>query len=168
MLRIVYTLLWLLILPLALLRLTWRSRKEPGYLHHVGERLGRYDDLPSDGPWLWVHAVSVGETRAAQPLIDALLAAYPQHRLLLTHMTPTGRQTGAQLYGSNPRVQQCYLPYDVPFPARRRFDHGNGGLAEPGARDPACRRAAVPGQRPAVAAQLSAHGAIRQRGRLPI
>lgn len=123
MLRIVYTLLWLVILPLALLRLTWRSRKEPGYLHHVGERLGRYDGLPSDGPWLWVHAVSVGETRAAQPLIDALLAAYPQHQLLLTHMTPTGRQTGAQLYGSNPRVQQCYLPYDVPYMVRRFLAH---------------------------------------------
>ncbi|MGN8554798.1 UNVERIFIED_CONTAM: hypothetical protein OHV15_19690, partial [Microbacterium sp. SLM126] len=109
MLRIIYTLLWLVILPLALLRLAWRSRKEPGYVQHVGERLGRYDDVPADGPWLWVHAVSVGETRAAQPLIDALLGSYPGHRLLLTHMTPTGRQTGAQLYGDNPRVQQCYL-----------------------------------------------------------
>ncbi|WP_431796719.1 lipid IV(A) 3-deoxy-D-manno-octulosonic acid transferase [Cupriavidus metallidurans] len=119
MLRLVYTLLWLVILPLALLRLGWRSRKEPGYIRHVGERLGQYGDLPATGPWLWVHAVSVGETRAAQPLIDALLAAYPQHRLLLTHMTPTGRQTGAQLYRGNPRVQQCYLPYDMPWLVRR-------------------------------------------------
>lgn len=123
MLRLVYTLLWLVILPLALLRLAWRSRKEPGYLQHVGERLGQYGDLPADGPWLWVHAVSVGETRAAQPLIDALLAAYPQHRLLLTHMTPTGRQTGAQLYGDNPRVRQCYLPYDMPWLVRRFLRH---------------------------------------------
>ncbi|ELA00696.1 3-deoxy-D-manno-octulosonic-acid transferase [Cupriavidus sp. HMR-1] len=119
MLRFVYSLLWLLILPLALLRLVWRSRKEAGYIQHVGERLGRYGDLSAAGPWLWVHAVSVGETRAAQPLIDALLAAYPRHRLLLTHMTPTGRQTGAQLYGANPRVQQCYLPYDLPWLVRR-------------------------------------------------
>ncbi|HBD37435.1 MAG TPA: 3-deoxy-D-manno-octulosonic acid transferase, partial [Cupriavidus sp.] len=119
MLRLVYTLLWLVILPLALLRLVWRSRKEPGYIQHVGERLGQYGDLPAAGPWLWVHAVSVGETRAAQPLIDALLSAYPQHRLLLTHMTPTGRQTGAQLYGGNSRVQQCYLPYDMPWLVRR-------------------------------------------------
>ncbi|GAA7768239.1 MULTISPECIES: lipid IV(A) 3-deoxy-D-manno-octulosonic acid transferase [Cupriavidus] len=119
MLRFVYSLLWLLILPLALLRLVWRSRKESGYIQHVGERLGRYGDLSAAGPWLWVHAVSVGETRAAQPLIDALLAAYPRHRLLLTHMTPTGRQTGAQLYGANPRVQQCYLPYDLPWLVRR-------------------------------------------------
>lgn len=119
MLRFVYSLLWLLILPLALLRLVWRSRKESGYIQHVGERLGRYGDLSAARPWLWVHAVSVGETRAAQPLIDALLAAYPRHRLLLTHMTPTGRQTGAQLYGANPRVQQCYLPYDLPWLVRR-------------------------------------------------
>lgn len=119
MLRLVYTLLWLVILPVALLRLVWRSRKEPGYVQHIGERLGRYDGLSADGPWLWVHAVSVGETRAAQPLIDALLDAYPRHRLLLTHMTPTGRQTGAQLYGANPRVQQCYLPYDMPWLVRR-------------------------------------------------
>ena len=75
MLRFVYSLLWLLILPLALLRLVWRSRKEAGYIQHVGERLGRYGDLSAAGPWLWIHAVSVGETRAAQPLIDALLAA---------------------------------------------------------------------------------------------
>jgi len=119
MLRFVYTLLWLVILPLALLRLVWRSRKEPGYIQHVGERLGQYGELSAAGPWLWVHAVSVGETRAAQPLIDALLGAYPKHRLLLTHMTPTGRQTGHQLYGSNARVQQCYLPYDMPWLVRR-------------------------------------------------
>ena len=119
MLRFVYSLLWLLILPLALLRLVWRSRKEAGYIQHVGERLGRYGDLSAAGPWLWIHAVSVGETRAAQPLIDALLVAYPRHRLLLTHMTPTGRQTGAQLYGANPRVQQCYLPYGLPWLVRR-------------------------------------------------
>ncbi|MEN7526126.1 lipid IV(A) 3-deoxy-D-manno-octulosonic acid transferase [Cupriavidus sp. DL-D2] len=119
MLRWIYTLLWLVILPVALLRLVWRSRKEPGYVHHVGERLGQYEGIPAAGPWLWVHAVSVGETRAAQPLIDSLLVAYPGHRLLLTHMTPTGRQTGAQLYGDNPRVQQCYLPYDMPWLVRR-------------------------------------------------
>lgn len=123
MLRLVYTLLWLVILPLALLRLVWRSRKEPGYRRHIGERLGRYGGLSASGPWLWVHAVSVGETRAAQPLLDALLAAYPRHRILLTHMTPTGRQTGQQLYGDNPRVQQCYLPYDVPALVRRFLAH---------------------------------------------
>ncbi|WP_042886917.1 lipid IV(A) 3-deoxy-D-manno-octulosonic acid transferase [Cupriavidus necator] len=119
MLRLIYSLLWLAVLPLALLRLAWRARKEPGYVQHVGERLGIYGNLPRKGPWLWVHAVSVGETRAAQPLIEALLGAYPHHRLLLTHMTPTGRQTGAQLFGKEPRILQCYLPYDLPWLVRR-------------------------------------------------
>lgn len=123
MLRLLYTLLWIVILPVALLRLVWRARKEPGYVHHVGERLGRYDDIPAQGPWLWVHAVSVGETRAAQPLVEALLAAHPNHRVLLTHMTPTGRQTGQQLFGANARVQQCYVPYDVPWLVRRFLRH---------------------------------------------
>lgn len=119
LLRLIYNLLWLLILPLALLRLVWRARKEPGYVRHVGERLGSYPRLPATGPWLWVHAVSVGETRAAQPLIAALLARYPADRILLTHMTPTGRQTGAQLFGDESRVVQCYLPYDIPWLVRR-------------------------------------------------
>ncbi|MDF3838071.1 lipid IV(A) 3-deoxy-D-manno-octulosonic acid transferase [Cupriavidus basilensis] len=119
MLRVLYSLLWLVALPVALLRLVWRARKEPGYVQHVGERLGTYGNLPAAGPWLWVHAVSVGETRAAQPLIEALLADYPEHRILLTHMTPTGRQTGAQLFGGQPRVMQCYLPYDLPWLVRR-------------------------------------------------
>lgn len=122
-LRLLYNLLWLLILPAALLRLVWRARKEPGYLRHVGERLGRYDGLPATGPWMWVHAVSVGETRAAQPLVASLLARHPGHRILLTHMTPTGRQTGADLFGADARVTQCYLPYDVPVLVRRFLRH---------------------------------------------
>jgi len=130
MLRFLYSLLWLIVLPLALLRLCWRARKEPGYVQHVGERLGRYDGLPSQGPWLWVHAVSVGETRAAQPLIEALLATYPGHRLLLTHMTPTGRATGAQLFGKAPRVLQCYIPYDLPWLVSRflRYFRPDAGM----------------------------------------
>lgn len=128
LLRVLYNLAWGLILPAALARLAWRARKEPGYLRHVGERLGRYEGLPTQGPWIWVHAVSVGETRAAQPLIARLLAAYPGHRIVLTHMTPTGRQTGAELFGAEmatdpPRLVQCYLPYDVPALVRRFLAH---------------------------------------------
>ncbi|RQO34967.1 3-deoxy-D-manno-octulosonic acid transferase [Herminiimonas sp. KBW02] len=113
--RLIYSLAWWFALPLVLLRLFVRGRKEPGYRLHIAERLGFYDDVPYDGstPLLWVHAVSVGETRAAQPLIDALLAAYPDHQLLLTHMTPTGRATGKDLFGKQPRVLQSYLPYDT-------------------------------------------------------
>jgi 3-deoxy-D-manno-octulosonic-acid transferase len=122
MLRAIYRAAWWLIAPLAVLRLFIRSRRERGYREHIGERFGySAGRLPEDdAPLIWVHAVSVGETRAAQPLIDALLAARPDARILLTHMTPGGRATGEQLFGD--RVLRCYLPYDMPR-AVRRFLH---------------------------------------------
>lgn len=110
--RLIYSLAWWLALPLVLCRLFIRGRQEPGYRQHVSERLGFYR-AKCTGPTLWVHAVSVGETRAAQPLVDAMLMAYPQHTIILTHMTPTGRVTGLALFGNNPRVIQSYLPYDT-------------------------------------------------------
>ena len=106
-----YEWLWRGALPLALLRVWWRGRKEPGYRRNVGERLGRYPALPDARPVLWIHAVSVGETRAAQPLIAALRDRYPDHRIVLTHMTAAGRATGESLFGD--RVTQAYLPYDT-------------------------------------------------------
>ena len=114
--RLLYSLLWWLAMPLVLARLWWRGRREPGYRRHMGERFGFYalHGTSDATPVLWVHAVSVGETRAAQPMIDALLAGYPDHRVLLTHMTPTGRATGAALFAHHgDRVRQCYLPYDT-------------------------------------------------------
>ncbi|MGV7209518.1 lipid IV(A) 3-deoxy-D-manno-octulosonic acid transferase [Oxalobacteraceae bacterium A2-2] len=119
--RAFYTLMWRLALPLVLLRLWLRGRKEPGYRQHWGERLGWYRDAaPAGGMVLWVHAVSVGETRAAEPLIDALLAHYPGSRIILTHMTPTGRATGKALYAKHgARLSQAYLPYDIPGMLRR-------------------------------------------------
>ena len=118
-LRLVYRALWWIVAPLAVLRLCIRSRKERGYREHIGERFGhiaprRADDL---APLIWVHAVSVGETRAAQPLIDALMKAHPEARELLTHMTPSGRATGVELFGD--RVLRSYLPYDLPILVRR-------------------------------------------------
>ncbi|WP_296657855.1 lipid IV(A) 3-deoxy-D-manno-octulosonic acid transferase [Paraburkholderia sp.] len=119
MLRAIYRAAWWLVAPLAVLRLLIRSRREHGYREHIGERFGRSAGrLPEDdAPLIWVHAVSVGETRAAQPLVDALLAARPDARILLTHMTPGGRAAGVQLFGE--RVQRCYLPYDMPHTVRR-------------------------------------------------
>jgi 3-deoxy-D-manno-octulosonic-acid transferase len=122
MTRLIYSLLWHLLLPFLALRLILRSRRQPDYLRHVGERLGRYA-APPPAPRLWVHAVSVGETRAAQPLIQALLAAYPQHHIVLTHMTPTGRATSAQLFAQQPRVHRVYLPYDLPWAVARFVAH---------------------------------------------
>ncbi|MDB5796700.1 MAG: 3-deoxy-D-manno-octulosonic acid transferase [Paucimonas sp.] len=117
--RLLYSLAWHLALPLVLLRLWWRGRREPGYRQHLAERLGWYGARlganPGAGqPLIWVHAVSVGETRAAEPLIESLLQAWPGCRILLTHMTPTGRATGAALFSRHaPRVLQSYLPYDT-------------------------------------------------------
>ncbi|MDN7961078.1 lipid IV(A) 3-deoxy-D-manno-octulosonic acid transferase [Burkholderia multivorans] len=119
MLRTIYRALWWLVAPLAVVRLYVRSRKEYGYREHIGERFGYgAGRAPDDrAPLIWVHAVSVGETRAAQPLIDALMRARPDARILLTHMTPSGRATGEQLFGD--RVLRCYLPYDMPGAVRR-------------------------------------------------
>ncbi|MEC5215756.1 3-deoxy-D-manno-octulosonic-acid transferase [Actimicrobium sp. GrIS 1.19] len=112
--RHLYSLAWWLAMPLVLARLWWRGRREPGYRAHLAERFGFPAPRRRSAPLLWLHAVSVGETRAAEPLIDALLLAYPQHDLLLTHMTPTGRAAGAALFARHgARLTQAYLPYDT-------------------------------------------------------
>lgn len=188
-----YSALLRLALPLLLLRVLWRGRREPGYRRHLAERLGRYaraevtiapgagaagaaepagprpaaslqlppagdpprggesaaantasgarseasslpvreeavaqpqppatPPLPSGrGRLAWLHAVSVGETQAARPLVEALLAS--GWRVLLTHMTPTGRATAAALFGD--RVRSVYLPWDTPGGAERFLEH---------------------------------------------
>jgi len=119
--RIIYSLLIMLALPFAVVRLWWRARLQPGYLKHVGERFGRYAAVHDGAPLIWLHAVSVGETRAAEPLLRALRERYPAHRILLTHMTPTGRETGEMLFGAE--VLRCYLPYDYPRAVARFLDH---------------------------------------------
>ena len=120
--RYLYTLLLYLLVPWILVRLIWRAWREPGYLRYFGERFGSYRKMAGT-PLIWIHAVSVGETRAAQPLVEALLRAYPQHYVLLTHMTPTGRETGKELFGG--RVERCYLPYDLPGAVGEFLDHFN-------------------------------------------
>ena len=115
-----YALLWWVAAPLAVLRLAWRSRKQPGYLEHLGERYGRYRAVPHASR-IWIHAVSVGETRAAAILVEALAKRFPGHRILLTHMTPTGRATGVELFGGH--AERAWLPYDLGFATRRFFAH---------------------------------------------
>lgn len=122
--RFLYSLAWWLALPLVLARLWSRGRKESGYRQHLGERLGFYKGSTPASCLIWVHAVSVGETRAAEPLIDALLRAYPEHAILLTHMTPTGRATGKSLFAKHgARVAQSYLPYDTGWMVGRFLRH---------------------------------------------
>ncbi|WP_323000946.1 lipid IV(A) 3-deoxy-D-manno-octulosonic acid transferase [Denitromonas sp.] len=121
--RLLYTLLWILALPAVMLRLLWRGRAQPGYRAHIAERLGHYGP-PATASTLWVHAVSVGETRAAQPLVDALAQAFPAHHIVLTHITPTGRDTARAVFGHyGDRVRSVYLPYDLPWLQRRFLRH---------------------------------------------
>ncbi|OGS80903.1 MAG: 3-deoxy-D-manno-octulosonic acid transferase [Gallionellales bacterium GWA2_59_43] len=128
--RFFYTVALWLLLPYIFLRLLWRARKQPEYLRHIGERCGFYS-AHSGRPAIWLHTVSVGETRAAQTLVARLRATYPGHQILLTHTTPTGRAAGVQLYGDG--VLRVYLPYDYPFAVNRflrRFKPQLGILVE--------------------------------------
>lgn len=131
--RALYTMLWILALPWLPLRLWWRGRREPGYRAFIGERFGFYGgDTPATaGPVIWIHAVSLGETRAAAPLVERLLRERPGVTILMTHMTATGREAGKVLYGE--RVVQAWLPYDFPFAVRlflNRFAPRAGLLME--------------------------------------
>ena len=118
--RRLYSALLALSMPLILLRLWWRGRREPGYRRHVGERLGRYD-VPGAERLVWVHAVSVGEARAAAPLVRALQGALPGHRILMTCTTAAGRDTLRQVYGDS--VQAGFVPYDLPSAVQRFLGH---------------------------------------------
>lgn len=118
--RFLYSALLYLLLPFVPLKLLWRGIKQPEYLQYWAERFGFFTVKPTR-PLIWLHCVSVGETRAAAPLVAELQQRYPQHQLLLTHATPTGRTTGEQLFGDS--VLQCYLPYDTPGAVCRFLSH---------------------------------------------
>lgn len=118
--RLLYNIATIVMQPLALLHLWQRSRKQPEYLAHVGERFARYPAVEDARPTIWIHAVSVGETRAAETLISALNVRYPNHRILITHMTPTGRATASKLLDS---CERRYLPYDTPWAVYRFLRH---------------------------------------------
>jgi 3-deoxy-D-manno-octulosonic-acid transferase len=107
-----------LLLPAYLFKLWWRGRQEPLYRFAIKERFGFYDTLPTSG-WVWVHAVSLGETRAAVALVDALRAQQPGLRLLLTHGTATGKEAGRALLAAGDI--QTWLPYDSPGATARFF-----------------------------------------------
>lgn len=118
--RFLYSALLYLALPFVPLKLWWRGIKQPAYRQHWQERFGFYQ-VKSIKPIIWLHCVSVGETRAAEPLIKTLLLTYPNHQILLTHTTPTGRDTSEQLFADS--VQRVYLPYDLPFAVHRFLEH---------------------------------------------
>lgn len=107
--------------PLYLLRLWRRGRAEPLYRTELGARIGSYRDAAPAAGWIWIHAVSLGETRAAMALIAELRRSRPGMRLLLTCSTATGREAGAALL--NDGDAQTWLPYDTPGAVRRFLRH---------------------------------------------
>lgn len=134
--RWLYGLVGLAALPGLCLVLLWRGMRQPEYWAHWSERfLGRPSTADGFSDWqsdrrplsvkvLWIHAVSVGETRAAAPLIHQWLSESAQHKVILTHMTPTGRATGREIFsqwcqGPQPALVQCFLPYDFPWATAR-------------------------------------------------
>jgi len=116
-LRILYTALFFIGLPLIILRLIWRGFRAPAYWKRWSERFGSSPILSGQTPIIWVHAVSVGEVEASRPIIKALQAEYPEHQILLTTMTPTGSERVKLLFADT--VKHCYLPYDLPFTIQR-------------------------------------------------
>jgi 3-deoxy-D-manno-octulosonic-acid transferase len=109
-----------LLTPFYLLRLWRRGAQEPLYRRALGERLGFCTGRAEPGR-LWIHAVSLGETRAASALITALREGEPGLRILLTHSTATGREAGAALLRDGDA--QTWLPYDTPGAVRRFLRH---------------------------------------------
>ncbi len=118
--RFLYSLMLTLMLPLILARLLWRGTRQPGYREHIAERFGRYHQAQLKR-CIWIHAVSVGETRATEPLIRRLKTLHPTRAILLTSMTPTGRAAAKELFGD--AVTCVYLPYDIVTLHQRLIDY---------------------------------------------
>ncbi|HSQ08091.1 MAG TPA: glycosyltransferase N-terminal domain-containing protein, partial [Chromatiaceae bacterium] len=114
-----YNLLLYLALPFALLRLLWRSWRQPTYRERWRERLGYYTE-PDLRAGVWIHAVSVGEVQAAQPVIRHLLERYPGEGVMVTTTTPTGSARLRALFED--RVRHVYTPYDLRSAVGRFLD----------------------------------------------
>ena len=119
MARRLYTLLLWLALPIVMIRLGWRALRSPGYRGRIGERFGggAPDDRHCD---LWIHAVSVGEVKAATPLVQQLLKEKKHLAIVITTMTPTGARQVVDTFGNE--VRHRFAPYDYPFATRRFID----------------------------------------------
>ena len=118
--RAIYSIIFTLALPLVWIRLLWRSRKSPAYRQRMGERFGRVrlpDSFDPERPVIWLHAVSVGESMAAAPLVSALRAEMPDLQFVVTTMTPTGAERVRQQMGTS--VIHRYAPYDAPWIVNR-------------------------------------------------
>jgi 3-deoxy-D-manno-octulosonic-acid transferase len=123
--RFVYNLLIRVVAPIAFGFHLWRGVRDPAYRERAGERFGFGAALGRGS--IWVHAVSVGEVQASQPLVRGLLRRYPTVPLVLTTVTPTGAARARALFGD--AVVHSYVPYDLPGAVRRFFDRVQPRLA---------------------------------------
>ncbi len=119
-----YNLLLHLLLPFVYLRLLWRGRTVPTYKQNIEQRFGGHKNLPQHG--IMIHAVSLGETLAAQPLVNALLKNYPHFPVIITNTTATGAERARALWGD--KVTQCYLPYDYSWAMDKFLAHSQPRL----------------------------------------
>ncbi|MCH8262631.1 MAG: lipid IV(A) 3-deoxy-D-manno-octulosonic acid transferase [Proteobacteria bacterium] len=115
--RIAYSIVLYLLAPLVVFRLFWLGFRNPDYRSRWTERFGFPDKIISHDKMIWLHAVSVGEVQAARPLVNALLEEYPDFRILITTMTPTGADCVRQYFADT--VEHFYLPYDLPMSVKR-------------------------------------------------
>ena len=123
-LHFIYSQLIRLVLPFILLRLWWQGRQAPDLHRNWKHRLGYVPAVP--GPVIWVHAVSVGETIAAGPMVRRLLARNLGATILMTAMTDTGLAQARKMFGD--RVTYAYAPYDTPGAIRRFLNRVNPGI----------------------------------------
>jgi 3-deoxy-D-manno-octulosonic-acid transferase len=115
MYRHLYTLFFILLLPIVLLRLLYRAWRAPAYARRWAERFSFGGDLRPGG--IWVHAVSVGESIAAAPMVRELQRRHPDLPMTVTCMTPTGSEQIRKQFADG--VGHAYLPYDLPWLQRR-------------------------------------------------
>jgi len=122
LLRAAYSAVLYLLAPVTVYHLLWRGLRQQAYLERWNERYAHYPEhLTPCSMRIWLHAVSVGEVNAAAPLINALLKRYPEARLLVTTITPTGSGRVEALWEE--RVDHVYLPYDLSGAVRRFLAH---------------------------------------------
>ena len=124
--RIVYAIVTYLLMPVYAAYWIARGIGNRSYRDRFGQRFGfGYPLMP--GGSIWIHAVSVGEVQAAVPLINSLAKKFPDRRLLVTTVTPTGAERVKALFGDS--VQHCYLPFETPHAVTRFFDHVQPDIA---------------------------------------
>lgn len=121
--RLIYTFFYCLFLPFILLRLFFKGKKFPSYRKRWKERFG-YLPIPRLSSCVWIHAVSLGETIAAIPLIKSIKKHYPQLKLVVTTTTATGSQRLLQVFKEH-EIFHVYVPYDFPYAIKKFLQHVN-------------------------------------------